>query len=48
VSALAFSSNGGLLAVASSYTYEEGERDHPADAIYVRRVTDVEVKPSGA
>jgi cell cycle arrest protein BUB3 len=32
-------------AVASSYTFEEGERDHPLDAIYVRPVTEAEVKP---
>ena len=30
-------------AIASSYTYEEGEKDHPPDAVYVRSVSDVEV-----
>ena len=33
------------LAVAASYTYEEGERDHPADAIYIRETTEEETKP---
>lgn len=46
ISALAFSHDGTYLAVASSYTYEEGEKDHPADAIYIRRTTDEETKPS--
>ena len=30
-------------AIASSYTYEEGEKDHPPDAVYVRSASDVEV-----
>ena len=34
-----------LLAVAASYTYEQGEREHPRDAIYVREMAEVEVKP---
>ena len=33
------------LAVAASYTYEEGEKDHPADAIYIRETTEEETKP---
>lgn len=45
ISAMAFSSDGTSLAIASSYTYEEGEKDHPADAIFIRRTTDVETKP---
>ena len=32
-------------AIASSYTYEEGEKDHPPDAVYVRAVSDAEVTP---
>lgn len=28
ISALAFSHDGGLLAIASSYTYEEGEKEY--------------------
>ncbi|GKB75423.1 mitotic checkpoint protein BUB3.1 [Tanacetum coccineum] len=43
--ALSFSKDGRLLAVASSYTYEEGEIFHEPDAIFVRSVNEVEVKP---
>jgi len=45
IASLAFDSGGQQLAIAASYTFEEGEKDHPADAIIIRRVTDVEVKP---
>ncbi|GJD08728.1 Mitotic checkpoint protein BUB3.2 [Galdieria sulphuraria] len=36
---------GSQLAIASSYTFEEGERDHPPDALYVHSVADNEVLP---
>jgi cell cycle arrest protein BUB3 len=45
VAALAFSARGDKLAVAASYTFEEGEKDHPNDAIYVRTVQPQEVLP---
>ena len=45
VAALAFNASATLLAVAASYTYEQGEREHPRDAIYVREMAEVEVKP---
>jgi cell cycle arrest protein BUB3 len=45
VAALAFSSSGEKLAVAASYTWEEGERDHPNDSILVRTVLQGEVLP---
>ncbi|CAH2053293.1 unnamed protein product [Thlaspi arvense] len=45
ISALSFSRDGQLLAVASSYTYEEGEKSHEPDAIFVRSVNEIEVKP---
>ncbi len=45
VSALAFSRDGNYLAVAASYTWEFGEKEHPADAIYVRPIHETEVKP---
>jgi hypothetical protein len=45
VSALAFSADGSQLAIAASYSYETGEQDHPADAIFVRPVTDSDVRP---
>eukprot|EP00518_Triparma_eleuthera_P004112 CAMPEP_0182453450 /NCGR_PEP_ID=MMETSP1319-20130603/510_1 /TAXON_ID=172717 /ORGANISM="Bolidomonas pacifica, Strain RCC208" /LENGTH=366 /DNA_ID=CAMNT_0024651385 /DNA_START=161 /DNA_END=1257 /DNA_ORIENTATION=+ len=51
VACLAFSKGGDagrLLAVAQSYTFEEGEKDHPPDQIYVRELFEHEVKASGA
>jgi len=45
IAALSFNADGSLLAVASSYTFEEGEKDHPADTIHVRQVNDHEVRP---
>ncbi|KAL8166557.1 hypothetical protein V2J09_008056 [Rumex salicifolius] len=45
VAALSFNRDGSLLAVASSYTYEEGDVLHEPDAIFVRSVNEVEVKP---
>lgn len=45
VAALAFDAAGSLLAVAASYTHEQGEREHPADAIYVRPCAEAEVRP---
>lgn len=45
VACLAFNKNGTELAMASSYTFEEGERDHPREEIYVRDVLETEVKP---
>ncbi|KAJ1647101.1 mitotic spindle checkpoint protein Bub3 [Coemansia erecta] len=45
VSSLDFSASGSQLAVASSYTYEEGERDHPLDTIWIRPLSENEAKP---
>ena len=45
ISALAFNHDGSYLAIASSYTYEEGEKEHPADAIFIHETSDTEVKP---
>ncbi|KAA8536272.1 hypothetical protein F0562_028750 [Nyssa sinensis] len=45
IAALSFSRDGRLLAVGSSYTFEEGEKLHEPDAIFVRSVNEVEVKP---
>lgn len=36
ISSLDFSHNGQYLAVASSYTFEELDKPHPPDAIYIR------------
>ncbi|KAL3894210.1 MAG: hypothetical protein SGCHY_005411, partial [Lobulomycetales sp.] len=45
IAALDFNCTGELLAVASSYTFEEGEKDHPPDSIYVREMTHAETAP---
>jgi cell cycle arrest protein BUB3 len=45
VACLAFNRDGTELAMASSYTFEEGERDHPREEIYVREILEGEVKP---
>eukprot|EP00884_Botryococcus_braunii_P002091 jgi/Botrbrau1/11883/Bobra.126_2s0017.1 len=45
VASLAFSSDGRLLAVASSYTYELGDREHPRDEIFIRPMSDADVAP---
>ena len=45
IAALAFNHDGSQLAVAASYTFELGEKPHPPDAIYIRDVSDAEVRP---
>lgn len=45
ISALAFNLQGTKLACASSYTFEEGEREHPRDEIFVRKMHPDECKP---
>ena len=45
VACLSFNADGSQIAIASSYTFEEGERDHPREEIYVRDVLDIEVRP---
>ncbi|XWS39874.1 hypothetical protein CRYUN_Cryun18bG0092000 [Craigia yunnanensis] len=45
IAALSFSRDGRLLAVASSYTFEEGDKPHEPDAIFIRSVNEIEVKP---
>jgi cell cycle arrest protein BUB3 len=46
VSALAFNSDGGLLAIASSRTFEHGEEGDPNNNnIYVRVMQEAEIKP---
>mmetsp|Transcript_37258 Transcript_37258/g.58228 ORF Transcript_37258/g.58228 Transcript_37258/m.58228 type:complete len:214 (+) Transcript_37258:492-1133(+) len=45
IAALAFNPTGAILAVASSYTFEEGEKDSPPDQIFFRPVADSEVRP---
>ena len=45
MSALSFSGDGSMLAVASSYAYERGEVDHEPDAIFIRSMQEAEVRP---
>jgi len=45
IAALDFNHDGSLLAIASSYTYEEGDKEHGPDAVVVRTVAEAEVKP---
>jgi len=45
IAATAFNNDATVLAVASSYTYERGETEHPADAIYLRKVAPAEILP---
>lgn len=48
IAALAFNHTGSVLAVASSYTFEEGENPNPPhgpNAVYLRSMQDHEVRP---
>ncbi len=42
---MAFNCYGNYLAIAASYTFEEGEKEHPKDSIIIRKITDTDVKP---
>jgi cell cycle arrest protein BUB3 len=42
ISSVAFTADGEYMAVASSYTFEEGEKDHPPDAIYIQSVAPID------
>eukprot|EP01137_Pigoraptor_chileana_P014153 Opistho-2@68450 len=44
IASLSFSADGSMLAIASSYTFEEGEKDHAPDSIIIRMVTPAETK----
>lgn len=45
IASCAFSHDGSILAIASSYTFEEGDKPHPEDNVYLRHVQDADVKP---
>ncbi|CAO3595864.1 unnamed protein product [Absidia cylindrospora] len=45
ISNVAFNSDGSQLAIASSYTYDEGNRSHAPDAIYIRHLVEGDYKP---
>jgi cell cycle arrest protein BUB3 len=42
ISSLAFNHDGSEIAIASSYTHEEGDRDHPQDEIFIRKILESE------
>lgn len=48
IASLGFSPDGRRLAVASSYTFEEGNRPHAQDAIFVRELLADEFAPKSA
>ncbi|KUF80614.1 Mitotic checkpoint protein BUB3 [Phytophthora nicotianae] len=49
IAAMDFNHDGSVLAIAASYTYEQGEKEyvmsHPNDAIFLHTVQDAEVRP---
>eukprot|EP00300_Choanocystis_sp_HF-7_P021299 c20763_g2_i3.p1 GENE.c20763_g2_i3~~c20763_g2_i3.p1 ORF type:complete len:123 (+),score=35.02 c20763_g2_i3:652-1020(+) len=45
ISSVAFNRDGSKLAIASSYTFEEGEKESPPDNIFIRTVMEQDVKP---
>ncbi|KAI9312160.1 WD40-repeat-containing domain protein [Dichotomocladium elegans] len=45
ISSLSFSPDGRMLAIASSYTFDEGERDHSPDAIFIKTLSETDCKP---
>lgn len=51
IAALAFNGDGSELAIASSYTFEEGDKGNGEDdvhEIYVKKIIDSEVRPKGS
>jgi len=49
IAALVFSEDGTEIAIAASYTFEEGQREHhPKDEIYVRPIQETDVKPKSS
>jgi len=45
IASLSFNEDGNLLAIASSYTFELGDKEHHPDQIYIRNVSDQETRP---
>lgn len=48
ISALSFSPDSTKLAIALSYTWEHGDIPHPQDAILIKNISDVDIKPREA
>jgi len=47
IASLSYNREGTHLAIAASYTWEQGDRERPADAIFVHRMSDKEVNTIG-
>ena len=45
IASLDFSLDGSILAIASSYTWEQGQKDSPPDEVFIRPVASCDVKP---
>jgi len=45
IASLDFNNNGSLIAIASSYTWEHGDKPRPKDAIWIRKIKESESKP---
>lgn len=45
IACLTFNQDGTELAIASSYTFEQGDLDHPKDEIFIRKMEDVDIQP---
>ncbi|KAF1800563.1 WD40-repeat-containing domain protein [Mucor lusitanicus] len=45
IASLSFNHDGSKLAIASSYTFDEGERDHAPDTIFIKDIADSDVAP---
>ncbi|KAI9283154.1 WD40-repeat-containing domain protein [Sporodiniella umbellata] len=45
IACLNFSHDGSMLAIASSYTFDEGERDHAPDTLFIRHIQESDVRP---
>jgi hypothetical protein len=45
ISAIAFNHDGSEAAIASSYTFEDGDREHPQDELFIRKILESECLP---
>ncbi|ORZ40030.1 WD40 repeat-containing protein [Catenaria anguillulae PL171] len=45
ISSVSFSPTGDKLAMAVSYTWEEGDKEHPPESILIRCISDADVRP---
>ncbi|CAM9398947.1 unnamed protein product [Chrysoparadoxa australica] len=45
IASLDFNHDGTLLAIASSYTFEEGDKEHPSDTIWIKEIDPKDVRP---